>query len=57
MPATQDQMSEFKKLIASGTVQKAYQELINFMMSLKNRLSQKYPGQYTTGSFYQGIWT
>jgi hypothetical protein len=51
---TQHPMSEFKKLLASGTLQKEYQELVSFMMSLRNHLSQKYAGRFSTSSFYQG---
>jgi hypothetical protein len=54
MAATQNQMSEFKDLLATGTIQKAYQELVSYMMGLKNTLSQKYSGSFSTGSLYQG---
>jgi len=54
MAATQNQMSEFKELLATGTIQKAYQELVSYMMGLKNTLSQKYSESFSTGSLYQG---
>lgn len=54
MSETQNQMSEFKKLLTSGTVQKAYQELVQFMLGLRNHLSQKYAGRFSTSSYYQG---
>ena len=49
-----DNMREFRELAKSGRIAKAYLELISFMMSLKNRLGQKYSDRFTTGSFYQG---
>ncbi len=49
-----ENMREFRELAKSGRIAKAYLELISFMTSLKNRLSQKYANSFTTGSFYQG---
>lgn len=54
MSINPENMSEFRELAKSGRIAKAYLELISFMMSLKNRLSQKYANSFTTGSFYQG---
>jgi hypothetical protein len=57
MPMTHknaENMREFRDLAKSGRIAKAYLELISFMMSFKNRLSQKYTNRFTAGSFYQG---
>lgn len=49
-----ENMKEFREQAKSGQIAKAYLTIISFMTSLKNRLSQKYAGRFTTGSFYQG---
>ena len=49
-----ENMREFRELAKSGRIAKAYLELISFITSLRNRLSQKYANSFTTGSFYQG---
>ncbi len=54
MKTLQENMAEFKKQLEKGTIQKAYLGLMEYMMSLKNHFSSKYPDYSTSGSLYNG---
>lgn len=54
MKSLQENMTEFRKQLEKGTIQKAYQGLMGYMMSLKNHFSNKYPGYSAPGSLYNG---
>ncbi len=47
-------MNEYKKQIQKGTVQKAYQGLMNYIMELRTHFESKYPDYSVSGSIYQG---
>jgi len=54
MKSLQENMTEFKKQLEKGAIQKAYQGLMEYMMSLKNHFSNKYPDYSTPGGLYHG---
>ena len=54
MKSLQENMIEFRKQLEKGAIQKAYFGLMEYMMSLKNYLSNKYPDYSTPGSLYNG---
>ncbi len=54
MKSLQENMAEFRKQLEKGSIQKAYQALMEYMMSLKNHFSNKYPDYSTPGSLYNG---
>lgn len=54
MKSLQENMVEFKKQLKKGAIQKAYQGLMEYMMSLKHHFSNKYPDYSTPGSLYNG---
>jgi hypothetical protein len=55
MKSLQENMVEFRKQLEKGSIQKAYQGLMEYMMSLKNHLSNKYPDYSAPGSLYNGF--
>jgi hypothetical protein len=54
MKSLQENMVEFRKQLEKGAIQKAYLGLMEYMMSLKNHFSSKYPNYSTPGSLYNG---
>lgn len=54
MNPLQENMAEFKKQLEKGAIQKAYQGLMEYMMSLKNHFSTLCPDYSTPGSLYPG---
>ena len=54
MKSLQENMAEFRKQLEKGAIQKAYQGLMEYMMSLKNYFSNKYPDYSAPGSLYNG---
>lgn len=54
MNTLQDNMIEFRKQIQKGAIQKAYQGLMAYMLSLKNHFASKYPEYPAAGSLYPG---
>ncbi len=54
MRSLQENMAEFRKQLEKGTIQKAYQGLIEYMMSLKNHFAGKYPDYSIPGGIYYG---
>jgi hypothetical protein len=54
MKSLQENMAEFRKQLEKGSIQKAYQGLMEYMMSLKNHFSNKHPDYSVPGSLYYG---
>jgi len=54
MKSLQENMAEFRKQLEKGSIQKAYQGLMEYMLSLKNHFSNKYPDYSAPGSLYTG---
>jgi hypothetical protein len=54
MKSLQENMVEFRKQLEKGSIQKAYQGLMEYMMSLKNHFLNKYPDYSAPGSLYNG---
>jgi len=54
MKTLQEYMSEYKNQLKKGAIQKAYQGLMEYMMSLKNHFKNKYPDYSVSGSIYYG---
>lgn len=54
MKSFQENMVEFRKQLEKGSIQKAYQGLMEYMLSLKNHFSSKYPDYSSPGSLYFG---
>ena len=54
MKSLQENMIEYKKQLEKGAIQKAYQGLMEYMMSLKNHFTNKYPDYSAPGSMYYG---
>jgi hypothetical protein len=54
MESLQENMIEYRKQLEKGAIQKAYQGLIQYMMSLKNHFSSQYPDFSVSGSLYYG---
>ncbi len=54
MKSLQENMIEYKKQLQKGIIQKAYQGLMEYMMSLKNHFTNKYPDFSIPGSIYYG---
>jgi hypothetical protein len=54
MKSLQENMTELRKQLEKGAIQKAYQGLMEYMLSLKNHFSNKYPHYSTPGSLYTG---
>lgn len=49
-----DQMMQFKTMLAEGTIQHAYQGLIAYLSNLKAYLQKKYPDFIVPSHMYQG---
>ena len=54
MKSLQENMIEFRKQLEKGSIQKAYQGLMQYMLSLKNHFGNKYPDYSVSGSIYYG---
>ena len=54
MQPLQENMVEFKKQLEKGSIQKAYQGLMDYMMSLRNHFFNKYPDYSVPGNLYNG---
>jgi hypothetical protein len=55
MTSLQESMSEFRKMLKTSELPHAYRGLMDFMLGLRNYLSQKYAGRFSASSFYQGF--
>ncbi len=54
MSSFQDNMSEYKKQLQTGTIRRAYRGLIDYIMSLRSYFENKYPDYSVSGSIYIG---
>ena len=54
MKSLQENMIEYRKQLKKGAIQRAYQGLLQYMMSLKNHFSTNYPDFSVPGSIYYG---
>jgi len=54
MKSLQENMIEYRKQLAKGAIQKAYEGLMQYMLSLKNHFSTQYPDFSVSGSMYSG---
>ncbi len=54
MKSLQENMVEFREQLKKGSIQKAYLGLMEYMMSLKNHFSNKFPDYSTPGGLYNG---
>ena len=49
-----EHIDEFRKQLEKGSIQKAYKGLMEYIMSLRNYLKEKYPDYSVSGSIYYG---
>lgn len=54
MESLPEYIKEFKAQLEKGAIQKAYQGLMEYIMSLKTHFKNKYPGYSVPGSIYYG---
>lgn len=54
MESFNENINEYKKQLKQGAVQKAYQGLMEYIMSLRTHFNSKYPNYFVSGSIYQG---
>ena len=54
MTSLQEDMIEYRKQLKKGAIQKAYQGLMQYMLSLKNHFSTQHPDFSVSGSMYSG---
>lgn len=54
MSSFQENMNEYKNQIQKGTIQIAYQGLMDYIMGLRTHFENKYPEYSVSGSIYQG---
>ena len=54
MKSLQENMLEYKKQLEKGMIQKAYQGLLEYMLSLKKHFTNKYPDYSLPGCLYSG---
>jgi len=54
MKSLYENMAEFRHQLQKGSIQKAYQGLLEFMTGLKNHMARAYPDYAAPGSLYQG---
>ncbi len=54
MKSLQENMLEYKKQLEKGIIQKAYQGLMEYMLSLRNHFTINYPDFSPPGSIYYG---
>lgn len=54
MGSFHEQISEYKKQLEKGAIQKAYKGLMEYIMGLKTHFKNKYPDYFVSGSIYYG---
>ena len=54
MGSFHENMSEYKKQLAKGAIQKAYKGLMEYIMDLRTHFQNKYPDYFVSGSIYYG---
>ncbi len=53
MPTLQEAVTEYRRQMEKGVVQRAYQGLMEYVASLKNHFGKEHP-EYAPGNIYQG---
>ena len=53
MQSIQEDMNELRGQLRTGAIQKAYKALLDYMMDLRTRFKNRYPG-YSISGLYQG---
>ena len=54
MESFHEYMTEYKKQLEKGAIQKAYKGLMEYVMNLRTYFQKKYPDFYVSGSLYYG---
>ena len=54
MKTLHESVTEYKKQLDKGEIQKAYRGLIEYMMNLRNHFKNNNPDFHVSGNFYQG---
>ncbi len=54
MDSFAENMSEYKRQLERGAIQKAYRGLMEYMMNLRTYFEKKYPDYFVSGSLYYG---
>jgi hypothetical protein len=54
MESFQEHINEFRTQLEKGSIQKAYQGLMEYIMGLRTHLQNKYPDYAVSGSIYYG---
>ena len=54
MQTFHESMLEYRKQLKKGTIQKAYQGLMEYIMGLRTHFQKKYPDHFVSGSIYYG---
>jgi hypothetical protein len=54
MGSFHEYMSEYKKQLEQGVIQKAYKGLMEYIMDLRTYFQNKYPDYFVSGSIYYG---
>ncbi len=54
MESWQEYLSEYRKQLEKGYIQKAYRGLMEYILDLKTYLKNKYPNYFISGSLYYG---
>jgi Family of unknown function (DUF7000) len=54
METLQKYMKEYRKQLEKGTIQKAYQGMMQYIMALRTHFMKTYPDHFVSGSIYHG---
>jgi hypothetical protein len=54
MEAFHESMTEYRKQIEKGSIKKAYQGLMEYMLALRTHFKNKYPGYFVSSNIYFG---
>jgi hypothetical protein len=54
MESFQESMTEYRKQLEKGSIQKAYKGLMDYFMYLRMHFNKKYPNYFATGTLYVG---
>ncbi|MDD5703243.1 MAG: hypothetical protein PHU23_14495 [Dehalococcoidales bacterium] len=54
MESLQEYLSEYRKQLEKGYIQKAYRGLMEYILDLKTYFKNKYPNYFISGSLYYG---
>lgn len=55
MGSLHEAMLELKSQLEKGTIQKAYQGLVEYLMELRTHFQKKYPGHFVSSRLYYGF--